>query len=159
MGRKYEEQWTEEHKQFLRDNIGKFTFQEIANKLHMTRNAVYAKSRRMGLEYPWESGIKNTIHGKYIGQNKRERESGERIRTSKETLAAIVPLKPEFLAPEPCEQVEPIARRTKIEPCCWVLEMRPTRYCDAPSFPGSSWCPEHRAIAVSRTKRSLLAAE
>ena len=65
--------------------------------------------------------------------------------------ATVQPEEVRIAAPRPVSKPPPPISRGRGPSCCWPMwgTKRPAVYtfCDAPADPGSSYCPEHRALA------------
>ncbi len=121
----------------------------IARAMGLTKGCVIGKVRRLRLA---------TRPCPIIRSNARV--PGSPVRRSA-TLAAASPIEtavavaaaPEPAVPSETVRAETVFRSLRPVPCCWQFERagRP-RYvsCDAPSRPGSSYCPAHHARAFAR---------
>ena len=76
-------------------------------------------------------------------------------RQQKPTLVKAT--KPVFVAPTP-PPPPPVIFTRRSEPCCWPIgtpkERATFRYCDAPSLPGKSYCPEHQGMAFIKREKA-----
>jgi hypothetical protein len=126
-------QWTDDKVEILMRGLAKGdTYVKIGSRLGITKYAVSGKVERMHLRQR-----RLVTSGDYIGKRITKRQSALLRDARAEEQERIRIMRNADLS-------APTIRRTSIEPCSYVLELRPTTiYCDVPSEPGKSMCKEH----------------
>jgi hypothetical protein len=120
------------------------TCSEIGSRMNLSRSAVAARARRMGLP------------------GRRDKEKSETISKAASSSAAQIE-KPQTIAlrgapkavPTPATNPAPIFIKTsgKCQFPLWKHGAQPThRYCEEPALFGFSWCPEHKSRVFVRPR-------
>lgn len=134
---RFDKKWTAEEEAKVTRLYPLMTRREIAAQMGLTYGQVCGKCRGLKLRREWGSQElgKPQKNGTRAYQKVRSAARMAQIRAINE----IIPVPDEVPPPQVVKRVVS---------CCWVLDTKPTRYCDQPSVPGSSWCPQHYKIAV-----------
>lgn len=128
--------WTPEHIETLKRMLERgFTYRQIGTVLGISHWAVSGKVARLGLRQRTQ-----ITSGRFVGLRAKLRETPlqrDIIAEAHEKKIAMI-----AKAPPP-----PVVRRTSIEPCSYVLQLKPTPiYCEVPSEPGKSMCKKHHDL-------------
>ena len=115
---------------------------EIGRQMNRSKNGVVGKVHRLKLE----------SRPSPIKQGGRAPRKSRRRGTACPTpsLPRVAPQsRPAVDAPAPPVALQPVYLG-RIQPCCFVLRSEGKRhwYCDEPSKPGKSLCPDHHAVCV-----------
>ncbi|HEY2132219.1 MAG TPA: GcrA family cell cycle regulator [Acetobacteraceae bacterium] len=129
---------------------------QIARRIGRSKNSVVGKAHRLGLP----SRPSPIQRAGYVPSKraKRARRAGSVTLAPLASLVAAPkpPRKSPVPAPIRAPKTESPAeiRPGRVEPCCFIMSVKPVRYCDSPSMGGRPYCPAHWAICHTGTRAS-----
>lgn len=128
--------WEESDIEILKRGLARGdSYDKIGRKLGVSKHAVSGKVDRLNLRQR-----SHVTTGDYIGQRAKRLVTARITDLKAKEHEKIMAIR--ISAPPP-----PVIKRTAIEPCSYVLELKPSpRYCEAPSEPGKSMCKEHHTL-------------